>query len=227
MANTRESTEKKEGAAPTHLDAEKKEPLNLSSSSPEEAVREVIKGKSGKISSEDEEKLVELGSKMIKENLTPKQAMGISNEMMEAIYSFGYRLYNNGKYQQAAPVFRLLVMLEPGQGKYLMGLAACFHMSKEYQNAATTYSLCGLIDLNDPLPYYHASDCYFQLGQKELAVKSLAISIQKMKDRPEYEALMNRAQINLELLDGGENILGTSQDKDQKKTDGEAVKKVA
>src|ERR1700733_3616408 len=79
------------------------------------------------------------------QNMIPKRIMGLSDAMVEGIYGQAYRLYNTGKYKDASQLFRLLIMLNSTEGKYAMGLGACFHMLKEYKNAISTYSICGVI----------------------------------------------------------------------------------
>lgn len=205
------------------FDAKNSEPTST-----EKAFEDILANE-GKDFNEKEKGLAkELGTKMLQQSMSPKDAMGITGEMLEGIYSFGYRLYNNGKYNEAAPVFRLLVLLDPGQAKYLMGLAACFHMCKEYRNAATTYSLCSLIDLEDPLPYYHASDCYLQLGEQDMALKCLEISIMKMENRSEYAVLQERAKLNFEALKEGLSWNSTEPEKIKEKSDSKkAARKTA
>ncbi len=156
-----------------------------------------------KVSADMKEKVKTLAEDMYKKGKSPKEAMGFTDEMAEGIYSFGYRLYSNGKYSEAAPIFRLLILLDPTQLKYLLGMAACFHMLKEYQSAATTYSLCCIVDTNDPMAAYHASDCYLHLNEIPTAMRSLQVAIQRMGSKKEYAALKERARLNLESLSNG------------------------
>ena len=134
--------------------------------------------------------------------MLPKDAMGLSNEMVEGIYSYAYRLYNTGKYEPASQLFRLLIMLNPTEAKYLMGLAACFHMEKDWEQAGVTYILCSLIDLKSPVYHYHASDCYQQQGQKDMAINALEACIGRCERNEEFLPLKERAVVNLEALQG-------------------------
>ena len=76
--------------------------------------------------------------------LMPKQALNIGDDTMEAIYSQGYNLYNQGKYKDASYIFRLLMLLDYLTPKYILGLAACLHRLKDFKNAANVYLLCGV-----------------------------------------------------------------------------------
>ena len=96
--------------------------------------------------------------------MIPQDAFGVSDANVEKLYAEAYRLFNNGKYQDAQKLFSTLILLNTLDPKYLYGLAACFHMMKDYDNdnAANNYIRSAMLDPTNPVPYYHASDCYFQ-----------------------------------------------------------------
>lgn len=166
--------------------------------------KDIIKETMEKMGTEQTEEVKhaveKLATDIFEKGMLPKDAMGLSDAMMEGMYSFGYRLYNTGKYDQAIQLFRLLVMLDPTQAKFSLGLAACFHMMKDYKNAATTYVLCSIIDGKDPLPHYHASDCYIEMHQPELAIAALELCLERCEARPEYIGIKDRAKISIENL---------------------------
>lgn len=129
-----------------------------------------------------------------------KDIIGLNDESIEGIYGQAYLLYNTGKYKDAAELFRLLIMLNSTESKYVMGLAACFHMMKEYQGAAAAYTLVSIIDPENPLPHFHASDCYVQAGDKSSAIIALEMAVKQAGDKPEFATLKERAQITLDAL---------------------------
>jgi len=79
--------------------------------------------------------------KILIEGESMKDLLGLNEQVVEGIYGQAYRLYNAGKYKEASQLFRLLVVLNGTEAKYSMGLAACFHMMKEYlrQQSSITY----------------------------------------------------------------------------------------
>lgn len=168
-------------------------------SSPKETIQEEIEKKVGDEQVEKKAKLKQFASDLT-EGKSPKEAMGLSDEYVEGMYSFSYRLYTMGKYDQSLQLFRLLVMLNPLEPRYMLGLAACFHMLKDYDNAASSYMLCSIVDPDDPLPYYHASDCFIQLEDFPMAYDSLNLCIAHTKDKQEYEKIKDRAEVSLEVL---------------------------
>lgn len=135
-----------------------------------------------------------------KKAATAKDALGLSDQMIEGIYGQAYRLYNTGKYKDASQLFKLLIMLDAKEPKYLLGMAACFHMMKEYENALGVYMVCGVADPESPLPHYHSSDCYIQMKDKISAIVALEIAVTRAGEKPEFQMLKDRAKLTIENL---------------------------
>lgn len=163
----------------------RKEALDLSSEETQEEVKKAF---------------AEIGDKVLVKGMLPKDAMGISNQLLEGIYAQAYRLYNTGKYSEAIHLFRMLILFQPTEAKYVLGLAACFHMLKEYMNAVQTYTMCSVIDPLSPLPFYHSSDCFIQMKDYLSAIICLEMAIKKAGDKPEYSKLKERALLSLESI---------------------------
>lgn len=142
----------------------------------------------------------QLANNQFKNYSSIKDIIGLTDQSAESIYSQAYLLYNTGRYRDASEIFRLLIMLNSTEPKYLMGLAACFHMLKEYASAGTTYTLVSIIDPENPIPFFHNSDCYLQVGNKTSAAVMLEMAIKRAADKPEYATLKQRAEITLEAL---------------------------
>lgn len=131
---------------------------------------------------------------------SPKDALGLTDAMVEGVYGQAYRLYNTGKYKEAIQIFRLLVMINSTEPKYAMGLAACFHMAKDYKTAVNAYAVVGVIDPDNPISFYHASDCFIQMGDPVSALISLEMAIKRAGDKPEFKTLKDRAIMTAENL---------------------------
>jgi type III secretion system low calcium response chaperone LcrH/SycD len=138
--------------------------------------------------------------KILKKKMLPKDAAGLSNNAVEGLYAQAYRLYNTGKYIEAVHLFRMLIMLNPTESKYVLGMAACFHMLKEYKNAIHTYTMCSLLDPDTPIPYYHSSDCFIQMKDYLSAMFCLELAIQKAGDKPQFAKVKERALMSLESI---------------------------
>jgi type III secretion system low calcium response chaperone LcrH/SycD len=138
--------------------------------------------------------------KLVKKGVMPKDVMGLSDSMIEGIYAQAYRLYNTGKYKDAAQLFRLLIMLNSTEAKYAMGLAACFHMMKEFKNAVEMYALCAIIDPTSPVPHFHSSDCYIQMKDPISALIALEMAVKRAGNQPTYQTLRDRSLLTIESL---------------------------
>jgi type III secretion system low calcium response chaperone LcrH/SycD len=155
----------------------------------------------GKIAEKEvEEDFKQAAKNVVKGSMMPKDLLGLSDSMIEGIYGQAYRLYNTGKFKEASQLFRLLVMINSVEAKFVMGLAACMHMMKEYKAAAEAYMLCAVIDGMTPIPHFHASDCYLQMDDKPSAIISLEMAIKRCKDTPEFRTLKDRAALTLKKL---------------------------
>lgn len=150
-----------------------------------------------KVKKGTEKQYQDIAEKATRWSHLPKDALGLNDAMIEGIYGQAYRLYNTGKYDDASQLFRLLIMLNPTESKYVMGLAASFHMMKEYQNAANTYAICSVIDPNDPIPHFHASDCYYKMGDKMSAMLALEMAVKQAGERETYAKIKDRAALAL------------------------------
>lgn len=174
--------------------------------------REIQKGveeMGEKMSAEISGQLKEVVGKVIEKGVAMRDVLGLQSEVTEGIYGQAFRLYNSGKYKEASQLFRLLVVLNGTEVKFAMGLAACFHMMKEYVTAAELYTVCGLLDPSSPVPYYHASDCYLAIGDKASAIIALEMAVSRSKEREAFAQLKDRATLTMtklkeELLSGKE-----------------------
>ena len=142
----------------------------------------------------------EIADKMLNQKMTPKESMGLSSAYLENIYSQAFSLYNTGKYIEAAHLFRILIMYNPMEPKYMMGLAACFHLLKEWDSAIQMYTLCSALDPNTPIPHYHTSDCFIQMNDDLSAMLCLELAIEKAEGKAEFSKIKERALLSLENL---------------------------
>ncbi len=131
---------------------------------------------------------------LFKQAVKPKDLLRMNQTMVEGIYGQAYRLYNTGKYQEAMHIFRYLIMLDSTEPKYLMGLAACFHMIKEFDNATELYALCSALDPKNPIPYYHATDCYMQMKDYTSALLASQTALNRAKKYEEFATIASRLE---------------------------------
>lgn len=166
----------------------------------EKQIKEAVKQLGEKLHGDTGKQIQEMTQEMMQKQLTAKSVLGITDSMAEGLYSQAYRLYNTGKYKDAAELFRLLIMIDTTEPKYVMGMGACFHMMKDYKSAAHIYSMCGMLEPDNPIPHYHASDCFVNMKDYVSAIVSLEMAVKRAGEDPKFEALKDRAKMNIESL---------------------------
>lgn len=166
----------------------------------QQEIQRATRGVSRKFGKEEMDKVEYAMKKVIKNGTGPKEALGLTDAMIEGIYGQAYRLYNTGKYKDAAQIFRLLLMITSKESKYAMGLAACFHMQKDFKSAIVTYCMVTAMDPKSPVPFYHCADCYIQIGDPFSAVVALETAVKKSEGKPEFKVLQDRATLMAESL---------------------------
>lgn len=155
----------------------------------------------GDISEQDRKMHEETLVKIFEEGMLPSEAFGFTKEFMEALYSFGYRLYNTGKYKDAAVMFFFLVKLDPTDARMAFGLGAANHMLKEYRKAIDGYMLSYYLQNDYPIPFYHMCDCYLQLNDIMCAILSLRTAIRICGSEEKYKKLKERSRLMLNTLE--------------------------
>ncbi|AEB41244.1 SycD/LcrH family type III secretion system chaperone [Chlamydia pecorum] len=127
--------------------------------------------------------------------LTLQQILGISDVLLEEIYTISYSLYSQGKYLEAVGLFQVLVASKPQCYKYMLGLSSCFHQLKLYNEAAFGFFLAFDAQPENPIPPYYIADSLLKLDQLDEAQNFLDITTDICKDKPEYKILKERCNI--------------------------------
>jgi type III secretion system low calcium response chaperone LcrH/SycD len=149
----------------------------------------------------DVEKAMEAIIKGVTEqNMLPRDAIGMDPATIEGLYSQAYQHYNTGHYKEAARLFHMLQLLDGVEPKYPIGLGACYHMMEDYGNAITVYGMVTIIDPENPVPHYHASDCYLKMQLSAAAVGELEMAVELCGDKPEFATMKSRAQLMIRSI---------------------------
>lgn len=141
---------------------------------------------------------------MVEKNMAPRDAIGIDPAHCEALYNQAYNAYNSGQYKEAARLFHLLQLADGLEPKFAIGLAACYQMLEEYKNALTLYATVTMVDPTDPIPHYHASDCYAKMELPSAAIAELEMAVQLCGSEPQYAVIKDRSLITIKSLQGKE-----------------------
>jgi type III secretion system low calcium response chaperone LcrH/SycD len=130
---------------------------------------------------------------------TMKDIRGLSAEEVETVYSIGFNLYNQGKYEQAEPMFQFACFYSHLQPRYWMALGNCRQMTKKYAPAIDAYGLAYLFDTEDPWPPIQTAICYLAMKNKELAGDALTLADKAIAGKPNETARQRVAALRQAL----------------------------
>lgn len=119
----------------------------------------------------------------------------LSDESKETLYSSGFELYRNGKYEDAIAFFKMLTLVDPTVRRNWMGLGACQQMLKDYDSAIACYGAAAVLNSDDPYVHWYAADCFFHKGDKEKAIEALSSSIITAKKSKEHLPLVAKLEL--------------------------------
>ena len=128
--------------------------------------------------------------KVLQGKKTVFEARGINQQAMDSLYRVARSFYINGKYEDAARIFRQLCFYDHNNVHYWIGLGYSLKMLKDYRGALTTLSFVLVyLDSEDKKAeiYMQAAECCSFLGRdeeaEEYATEAIKEGNQTIKDR--------------------------------------------
>lgn len=118
---------------------------------------------------------------------TLQKAFGVTVGEMEELYEESFNHYQTNCYTDSATAFRWLVILNPFVVKHWMGLAASQQLLNQGEKALHSYAMAAFLDPENPMPHFHAHECYESLNNKEEAKKALDLAYTRCLANDEYE----------------------------------------
>lgn len=115
-----------------------------------------------------------------------------NNEDVSLLYSLGFNLYQREDYFTSKQIFQRLVLSRPHEKKFWMALGACHQMTRQFEEALESWAMASFIENEDPLPHFHATECYLALESLDDAY--LALEETKQRLRPGDEELFEKIQ---------------------------------
>ena len=112
--------------------------------------------------------------------------MDLSEEEVEAFYSFGFSQYGSGNWPEAADTFRVLCTRRPLDPRFWFALGATLQEARSYEDALPSWAMASLLKREDPYPHFHAAECYFSLKRKDEALKALKESSERIGQNPSH-----------------------------------------
>lgn len=128
-----------------------------------------------------------------------KKALDIAQEDVEQIYAAAAKLYENGSYSNAYNLFRLLVMIDHFDERFIFSMAACMQVQGQYFQAATSYLFAASLEPGYPWSYFHAAECYLKLEDPGSALVCLELCSKASKEE-RFKLLAERASLSAEKI---------------------------
>lgn len=120
----------------------------------------------------------------------------LSNDDYNALYTIGYNLFQNGKYDDAHAFFRILTYLAPEEEKFWFSLATNYKMLKKYPAAIQCYSQAAHKKPENPYTHWHAAECFFSLGERNAALTALNSALEAGRnDMNKYCHLVDQLEV--------------------------------
>jgi len=114
--------------------------------------------------------------------ISENEGSSIPLEMERQFYATAFGLYEKGDYRGASQLFTQLVLTDPFSEHYWQGLASSKQMGRDYMAAVHAWSMVALLKEGDPLPHFHAAECFLSLDEKEDALKALDAALERCQN---------------------------------------------
>lgn len=92
------------------------------------------------------------------------------------LYEYGFACYNQGLFDKATTLFRLLTIIQPTEFRNWFALGSSLMMSSEHEDALQAFQIAETKDQGDPRSYLHQAECLTKLGLKKEALEKLTIA---------------------------------------------------
>ncbi len=127
-----------------------------------------------------------------------------SDDEIEAVYNVAYNLYQQHQYEDAKKLFTFLVLHEHADSRFSIGLGGCYQLMGQYDKAIIIYSTAAVIDATNPMPAFHACECYMALkdwDNAKKAVTSIEIICVATADEADHSGLLKKVAAMFDLID--------------------------
>lgn len=140
-----------------------------------------------------------LFKKIIFDEMIPEEAMGISDGMMEFLYSQGYKMYQTGHIKHAAEIFKMLTTLNADETKHSIALGICYMAMEQWDLALQSLGIALVVDLKDPYPPMQMGECYLKLKNRSAALIMFNIAHERALKDTKYQFLIERLALFIDI----------------------------
>lgn len=131
---------------------------------------------------------------------TGAQAMGMTRDDLEVLYTLGFTLLSQGDVQKAHDVFFKLVTIDPLEAKnhYCMGIVK--QMQGDFAVAAEQFIYFLAMDATNPEGYLRYGECQLALGERDKALEAFELAVAEAKAGNGDEITLAEAESKLAML---------------------------
>jgi type III secretion system low calcium response chaperone LcrH/SycD len=138
--------------------------------------------------------------KMHDHKLTLKEAMGVSDDFLEEMYSVAYNYYEQGKLKESLSLFQILVGICPENFRFAFGIASAHHQLGQYYDAAGAYALALSNEPLNPVASFYLADCYYRLDFKKETREALELTVELCEQDERYATIREQSLLMLNKL---------------------------
>ena len=161
-------------------------------------IQEALKKTGLKIPAEGLSLIENAVAKVIDGKMSPKEAMGINDDIMEKMYQGAYNLMQNGKYQEALNVLNVMRFMDATDSRYTFSIAVCYYGLKDYLDAAANYLIFRQMDPLNPIGSYRLYDCYVKANHPTSALFYLQEALILANMNSKYASIKEKIRLETE-----------------------------
>lgn len=129
-----------------------------------------------------------------------QEIMEITDSSMAEFYTAAQHLFENKRYQEAANAFLFLVTLNSYNYEYWLGLGMSTQLCRNFEAAIDAYEMAVICELDNPVPYFYLSKCFYAINDKENALNAIDLAIEYSEENEEFEEIRTQALAAKKLL---------------------------
>ncbi|RWA50978.1 chaperone protein SicA [Cupriavidus sp. UYMSc13B] len=133
----------------------------------------------------------------VQDGASLKDLQGVPQDLMDGVYAFAYRFYQQGRLDDAEKFFRFLCIYDFYNAEYVLGLAAVCQLKGNYAKAIDLYALAFALSKDDHRAMFQTGQCHLRMGKTGLARRCFCVVVEHSSDA----GLKERAASYLRGLD--------------------------
>lgn len=129
----------------------------------------------------------------------------LSIDAAEELYGFGYALYQQGQFSEAAETFLYLILYSKTQAKNYAALASCCQIQENFETAALLYQFSIELGNAKPVIHFHLGECFLRLNRKSDALEQFTLTAELTCNLENHDDLYKRSAGLIDLIKNSAN----------------------